>query len=181
MPSVQRRKVWLTPTGRVPCTNAANIGERKSWTQSEVCTSQNSPRGQKSPKMYIGLCTSLGDGQTLCKVWLASGERRLAAVIKPRRENRWNLLGCPKPANRCQLLVASKFAILLLWGHLEEILLFNKFFSDCPYMPYLRRYSPTKLCNGAQATIFLGHAFPVSRLQHISDLHSKFALRPHHV
>jgi len=30
-------------------------------------------------------------------------------------------------------------------------------------------------------TIFLGPAFPASRLQHISDLHSKFALRPHHV
>ena len=28
---------------------------------------------------------------------------------------------------------------------------------------------------------FLGPAFPASRMQHISDLHSKFALRPHHV
>ena len=28
---------------------------------------------------------------------------------------------------------------------------------------------------------FLGPAFPASRVQHISDLHSKFALRPHHV
>jgi len=26
---VPRRKVWLTPTARVPCSNAANIGERK--------------------------------------------------------------------------------------------------------------------------------------------------------
>jgi len=28
---------------------------------------------------------------------------------------------------------------------------------------------------------FLGHAFPASYVQHISDMHSKFALRPHHV
>jgi len=28
---------------------------------------------------------------------------------------------------------------------------------------------------------FLGPAFPVSRVQHVSDMHSKFALRPHHV
>ena len=28
---------------------------------------------------------------------------------------------------------------------------------------------------------FLGPAFPASRVQHISDLHSKFALGPHHV
>jgi len=27
---------------------------------------------------------------------------------------------------------------------------------------------------------FLRRVFPASRLQHISDLHSKFALRPHH-
>jgi len=25
--------VWLTPTARMPCSNAANIGERKTWTQ----------------------------------------------------------------------------------------------------------------------------------------------------
>jgi len=34
---VPRRKVWFTPTARVPCSNAANIGERKTWTQSEFC------------------------------------------------------------------------------------------------------------------------------------------------
>jgi len=28
---------------------------------------------------------------------------------------------------------------------------------------------------------FLGSAFAASRVQHISDLHSKFALEPHHV
>jgi len=29
---VPRRKVWLTPVAGVPCSNAANIGERKAWT-----------------------------------------------------------------------------------------------------------------------------------------------------
>jgi len=29
--------------------------------------------------------------------------------------------------------------------------------------------------------IFVRPAFPASRVQHISDLHSKFALRPHNV
>jgi len=62
-----------------------------------------------------------------------------------------------------------------------EILLLNKFFSDCRYMPSLRRYSPTKLCDAAQKAIlatFLGPALAASRVQHISDLHSKFALGP---
>jgi len=45
-----------------------------------------------------------------------------------------------------------KFAILR--GHTEEVLLFNKFFNDCRYVPSLRRYSPTNLCDGAQTAIF---------------------------
>jgi len=35
------------------CSNAANIGEHKTWTQSEFCTWQNSAKGQELPKMYI--------------------------------------------------------------------------------------------------------------------------------
>jgi len=69
-----------------------------------------------------------------------------------------------------------------LWDHLQDILLLNKFFSDCRYVPQLRRYSPTKLCDGAQTATF-GECFVscilASRMQHISDLHSKFALKPH--
>jgi len=50
---VPRRKVWLTSAVGVPCSNAANIRERKTWTQSEFCTWQNSVRGQEPSKMYI--------------------------------------------------------------------------------------------------------------------------------
>ena len=40
------------------------------------------------------------------------------------------------------------------------------------------------MCDCAQTAIFgdvLHPAFPASRVQYISDLHSKFALAPHHV
>ena len=41
----------LQSLARVPCSNAANIGERKTWTQSNfLCTLQNSVRGQKPTK-----------------------------------------------------------------------------------------------------------------------------------
>ena len=100
---VSRLKVWLTPAAGVPCINAANIGEHKTWTQSEFCTWQNSIRRQKPLKMYM--CASPGDGQTSCKVLLTSVER------------------C-----RCS-----------------------------------------------------NEVFSASRMQHISDMHSKFTLRPHHV
>jgi len=75
IPGIPRRKVWLTPTARVPCSKAENIGDRKTWTQSEFCTWQNSVRGQKAQEMYIKY-TSREDGQTSCKVWLTSIERR---------------------------------------------------------------------------------------------------------
>jgi len=35
--------------------------------------------------------------------------------------------------------------------------------------------------DGKFLAIFADPAFPASRVQHTSDLHSKFALRPHHV
>jgi len=49
---VAGRKFWLTPAARVPCSNAANTGECKTWMQSEFCTWQNSVRGQEPSQMY---------------------------------------------------------------------------------------------------------------------------------
>jgi len=121
-PSVQHRKVWLMPTTRVPCSNAA-------------------------------------------KMW-----------------NLLNLLGSPKQPNRSQPLVGwSSPYCGDMW---KRYCCLTSFFSNCWYMPHLQGYSPTKLCDDAQIAIFasfLHPVFPASRVQHISDLHSKFALRPHHV
>ena len=50
---VPRRKVWLTPAAGLPCSNAANTGECKTWMQSEFCTWQISVKEKKPPKMYI--------------------------------------------------------------------------------------------------------------------------------
>ena len=81
-------------------------------------------------------------------------------------------MGCLKPANRSQpRLVGRMFTVL--WGHLEDIFLLNKFFSDYGYVPWLRRYSLTKLCDGAQMAIFgdfFGSCISASRMPHISDL-----------
>ena len=64
---------------------------------------------------------------------------------------------------------------------MEEVSLSNKFFSNCRYIPRLRRYSPTKLCDGAKIAIFLRPVFSASRVRHMPDMHSNFALRPHRV
>jgi len=115
-PSVQRRKVRLTPTAGVPCSNAA--------------------------KMRNGL-KFVGVPQTPEQISAASG-------------------------------------LTILWRHLEDILLLNKFFSDCWYVPQLRRYS-RQSCVMVSRWRFLRPVFSASRVQHVSDLHLKCALRPHHV
>jgi len=63
--------------------------------------------------------------------------------------------GVPQTPERISAASTPKFTIL--WEHVEEILLLNKFFSDCRCMPQLQRYSPTKLWDGAQMAIFLRH------------------------
>jgi len=46
---VPRRKVWLRPAGEVSCSNAANILERKTWTQSNFARAKI-PSGGKCPQ-----------------------------------------------------------------------------------------------------------------------------------
>ena len=114
-------------------------------------------------------------------VWLTPTTRVLCTNAA-KTQNPLKLPGVPQTNERISAASGPKFTIL--WGHVGEILLLNKFFSDCRYMPSLQRYSPTKLCDGAQMAIFgdfLRPAFAASRVQHISELHSKFALGPRHV
>jgi len=59
------------------------------------------------------------------------------AVMLPRRETRWNLLGCPRLANSFQPLLRRSSAY---YEDVEEVLVFNKFFFW--------------LCDGAQMAIF---------------------------
>ena len=74
--------------------------------------------------------------------------------------------------------------LTILWEHLEDILLLNRFFpivdrclscediarQICAMMPIWRFFAT-----------FLRPVFSTRRVEHVSDLHLKFALRPHHV
>jgi len=78
----------------------------------------------------------------------------VSAVTLPRREPRWNLLECPKLPKRSQPLVSRS------WPHCEDM--WRRYccltcFSNFRFMPYFRKYCPTKLCDGAQVAIFLRH------------------------
>jgi len=66
----------------------------------------------------------------------------------------------------------------------EEILLLNNFFpivDACLSCKDIARQSCAMVPRWRLFGDFLGHVFPASRAQHVSDLHSKFALGPHHV
>ena len=73
------------------------------------------------------------------------------AVTLPRRETRWNYLGCPKLTKQSQPLVGRRSPYCGdMWRRYCCLICF----SDCRYVPQLRRYSSTKLCDGAQMAIF---------------------------
>ena len=130
---ISHRKVWLTPTVPVPCSNAANIGERKTLTQSEFCTGQNSVTGQEPPKnvnLYMYSVPAQETAKHRAKFgWLLVSD--VATVTKQDAEPVEICLGAPKLMNWSQPLVgwSSPWGhVEETWGHVEEILLFNKFF-----------------------------------------------------
>ena len=121
-PSVQRRKVWLTLTTWLQCSNAAKT---------------------RKPLKFAGVL------QTGKPISAASG---------------------------------PKFTIL--WGHVEDILLLNNFFpivDTCLRCEDIARQSCAMVPRRHFMATFLRPVFSASRVQQVSDLHLKFALRPHHV
>jgi len=109
------RKTWLTPAAEVLCSNAS-LGRKVNIAQGKI------PSGGKN--VYT-VYSSLGDGQTLCKVWLASGERRRCGNAAKTR-NPLKLAGVPQPTGPISAASGPKFTIL--WGHMEEVLMLNKLF-----------------------------------------------------
>jgi len=120
-------------------------------------------------------------GGTLCSTpqvgWCPLIDCR--AVTLPRRETRWNLQGCPKLANRSQPLVGqSSLYYEDMWRRYQCL---TSFFFQLPIQALAAKIQPDKVVQWCQNGDFLHPVFSASRVQHISDMHSKFALRPHHV
>jgi len=95
--------------------------------------------------IYI-YCTSPRDGQTLCKVWLACGERRHCSS-EAKTRNPLKFAGMPQTCQPISAVSGLKFVIL--WGHVEEILLYNNFFpvvDTCLSCEVIARQSCTVVC-----------------------------------
>ena len=121
-PSVQRRKVRLTPTTRVPCSSAAKT---------------------RYPLKFAGV-----------------------------------------PQTRQPISADSGPKFIILYGHVEDILLLNKFFSivnTCLICEDIAQQSCAMVPRWRFLATFLRPVFSANHVQQVSDLHLKFALRPHHV
>jgi len=120
-PSVQCRKVWLTPTTGVPCSNAAKT------------------------------------------------------------RTRWNYLGCPKLPDRSQPPVgrSSPYSgdIWRRYCCLTSFFPIVNMYLSCED---IARQSCAMVRRWQFLATFLHPVFSASRVQHVSYLHLKFALRPHH-
>jgi len=102
------------------------------------------------------------------------------AVMLPRCETCWNLQGCPKLANKSQPLVGRSSPYYEnMWRRYRCLTSFFPTVDTC--LSWEDVYSLTKLSDGAKTAIFCVLYFSASCVQHISDMHSKFALGPHHV
>jgi len=133
---------------------------------SEFCTGQNSVRGQQPPKMYIW-CSSPGDGQTSCKVWLASGERRRCSNAAKTRN-----LGCPQTTGPMSAAVDRSSPYCgQMWRRYCCLTSFFPSVDTCLSWKDTAR----QIVRWCYRWRIFGDFFCVS------DLHPKFALRPHHV
>jgi len=75
--------------------------------------------GARTPKMYM-YCTSPADGQTPCKVWLVSVERRRCSnAAKTQKRNPLKFAGVPQTTGPISAASGPKFTIL--WEHVKEI------------------------------------------------------------
>jgi len=128
-PSVQRRKVWLTPTTTLPCSKAAKTRNPlkfarcpKLANRSQSLVSQSSPYYEDTWRRYCCLWSPYVIGQTIINSFIPIVDKCLS----------------------CEYAARQSCAMVPKW----------RFFASC--------------------------IFQRAACSRLSDLHSKFALRPHH-
>ena len=112
------------------------------------------------------------------KLWLTPAAG-LPCSNAPKTRNPLKFAGVPQTRQRISAVSRPKFTILP--GHVEEVLLLNKFFFRLSIHAFVAKIWPDKVARWCRDGDFLRPVFAASRMQRISDLHSKFALRPHNV
>jgi len=122
---VPRRRVWLTTAVGVPCTNAANMGEHKTWTKVNIAPGKILSGGKNPWKCIYSVSVQEMAKHRAKLGWPPLND--VAAVTKARHEIRWNLKGCRKFPKRSQPSEGRSSC----GGDIAVY----EFFSDCRYMP----------------------------------------------
>jgi len=122
-------------------------------------------------------------GGALCSTpqSLADPTTRVPCSNAAKTRNPLKFAGVPETTGPISAASGPKFTIW--WRHVE-ILLLNRCFpivDTCLSCEDIFRQICAMVPRWRLFHDFLGPAFPVSRAQQVSDLHSKFALGPHHV
>jgi len=103
-------------------------------------------------------------------------------VMLPRRETRWNLLGCPKLPDRSQPLVGRSSPYCgNMWRSYCCLTSFFPVVDTCLSCEDIAWQSCAMVPRWRFFDYFLRPVFAASPVQHVSDLHLKFALSPLHV
>ena len=89
-------------------------------------------------------------------------------------QNPLKFVGVPKTPEPISAVSGPKFTMLS--GHVEEVLVLNKLFFRMSIHALVAKIWPDKSCAMVRDGDFLRPVFAASRVQRISDLHSKFAL-----
>ena len=101
------------------------------------------------------------------------------AVTLPRHETRWNLQECPKLAIRSRPLVGPYYEDM--WRRYCCLTSFFPIVNTYLSCEDIARQSCWMVPRWRLFNNFLRAVFSASSSQHVSDLHSTFTLRPHHV
>jgi len=119
-------------------------------------------------------------GGALCSmpVWLTP-TTRVPCSNAAKTRNLLKLAAVPQTPEQISAVNGPKFTISS--RHVGDVLLFNKFIFRLSTHALVAKIQPNKVVWWCRDGDFLRPVFSASRVheQHISDLHPKFALRPH--
>ena len=121
---VPRRKVFLTHTARLSCSNSANIGERKTCTQCEFAARRIKLGGMSPQNVYIVYQPKRPPNIVQSLVYLHSAPR---CSNEAKTRNPSKFAGVPQLASGQPVSAVSGPKFTILWGHVKEILLFKDF------------------------------------------------------
>jgi len=121
-------------------------------------------------------------GGALCSTPQSSPTTRVPCSNAAKTRNPLKLAGVPQTTGPISAASGPKFAILWdMWRRYCCLSCFFPIVDTCLSCKDIMQQSYAMVLRWRIFASFLRPVFPASRLQHISDLHSKFALRPHHV